>query len=50
MIYPFTLSVLTVLAILLTIIGAEPSDDKIALLPGYPADFQNRVFSGYLNT
>lgn len=50
MIYPFTLYFLTTITLLTTLIRTEPADDKIALLPGYPPDFQNRVFAGYLST
>ncbi len=41
---------LIAITVLLISISAEPADDKIAQLPGYPASFNNRVFGGYLDT
>jgi hypothetical protein len=41
---------LITLAALMLLIRAEPIDDKIAQLPGYPPSFNNRVFGGYLDT
>jgi hypothetical protein len=29
---------------------SEPSDDKISAIPGYPNEFLNRAFGGYLDT
>jgi carboxypeptidase C (cathepsin A) len=40
---------LLAVAVLATVM-AEPADDKIPLLPGYPATFNNRAYGGYLDT
>lgn len=45
------ISVLIAIAIALTLqVAAEPADDRITQLPGYPPSFTNRVYGGYLNT
>ena len=32
------------------IVWSEPSDDSIIKIPGYPKEFTNRAFAGYLET
>lgn len=44
------LTKLFIIIVLSLVASCEPSDDKISGLPGYPSDFQNRAFGGYLNT
>ena len=41
---------LSLFMILCVIVGAEPTDDRLSQIPGYPSSFQNRAFAGYLNT
>ena len=41
---------LLLLITIMIITNAEPSEDKVSSVPGYPSSFQNRVFAGYLKT
>lgn len=41
---------LIAIALLLLSVTAEPTDDKISKLPGYPPNFNNRAYGGYLET
>ena len=42
--------ILCLFMILAVIVVAEPTDDRLSQIPGYPSSFQNRAFAGYLNT
>ena len=46
------MKIITIFLFLITIhhINAEPTDDKLSQIPGYPSSFQNRAFAGYLRT
>ena len=45
-----SMRLLSLFMILCVIVGAEPTDDRLSQIPGYPSSFQNRAFAGYLNT
>lgn len=44
-----TLRIAALIALIVAI-HAEPQEDQLAQVPGYPTDFTNRVFAGYLKT
>ena len=50
MIYPLILMTLVILGLVIQLGLAEPAEDKLSQIPGYPSSFENRAFAGYLST
>lgn len=44
----YTITLLVVISTVFVGAIAEPADDKITNIPGYPSTFTNRAFGGYL--
>lgn len=44
----YTATLLVVISMAFVSGIAEPTDDKITSIPGYPSTFTNRAFGGYL--